>query len=144
MNNVGFGYGVRGLSNLVALGDTENKRRWAEYERGQKESAAQGQAIGGLVGSVVGLGKGAYKSYKAGEQQADVRNAEAARSQFPDEASYRDSIKKNYSPEVLRELAVREAIPQDLREAYGLEEPTPQWAYDMAQQTLKLKHLFEE
>lgn len=145
MSGVGLGGTLQrvGLKNLSALGEVESEARDLAFKQQRAQNVAQNQAIGGLVGSLMGVGKGAYQSYKAGEQQADVRNAEAARSQFPDEASYQASIKKNYSPEVRREMAVRATIPQDLRETYGLEDPPPQWAWDMAQQTLKLKHLFE-
>jgi hypothetical protein len=87
MNNVGFGYGVRGLSNLASLGDIENKRRWAEYEQSQAEAKGQAEAVGTLVGGVMGGVKGYYN------KKQDQHNTEQAtkRKEY-DEQNYRDYV----------------------------------------------------
>lgn len=135
MNVGGYGQNIKliGLRHLLDQGNTESERLRLQQEMNALNSKARGKAIGGVVGSVLGAGKGLYDDYRAGELQADVKNAEAARDQFPDEASYRASIKKNYSPEVRREMALRAMVPPEFREEYGLAADKPHWAYDVVQ-----------
>jgi len=128
MNNVGFNYGMMGLRNMDRLGDLENKKIWAEYANRMEESAAKNEAIGSLIGNVAGLGMAGYSEYKKGEFGKDVTNAEAARNQFPDEKSYQESLKKNYSPEVQKEVAWRRTHPGDGRDSMGLDDATPEWS----------------
>lgn len=128
MNNVGFNYGAMGLQNMDRLADLENKKIWAQYENKMKESEAQNEAIGSLVGNVAGLGMAGYSEYKKGEFDKDVTNAEAARNQFPDEKSYQESLKNNYSPEVQKEVAWRRTHPGDGRDSIGLDDATPEWS----------------
>jgi hypothetical protein len=76
MNNVGFGYGLRGLQNLESLGDIENKRRWSEWETRMNERAAEAEGIGNLVGGVLGGAKGYYNKRSDEHDAAHNRELE--------------------------------------------------------------------
>lgn len=117
-----------GLANLQAMADIENRRLWDNVEQGQQESEAKNSAIGSLIGNVAGLGMAGYSEHKKGEFGKDVTNAEAARNQFPDEKSYQESLKKNYSPEVQKEVAWRRTHTGDERNSMGLDDATPEWS----------------
>ena len=117
-----------GLANMERLADVDGRRREMEYERNALESESQANAIGSLIGTVGGLGMAGYKEYKKGEFDTDVTNAEAARNQFPDETSYQESLKKNYSPEVQKEVAWRRTLPKEGRDYVGLDDAAPEWS----------------
>jgi hypothetical protein len=117
-----------GLRNLDGLARVDAEARRRMYEQNQIESEAKNEAIGSLIGNVAGLGMAGYSEYKKGEFGKDVTNAEAARNQFPDEKSYQESLKKNYSPKVQKEVAWRRTHPGDGRDAMGLDDATPEWS----------------
>lgn len=117
-----------GLRNLGTLAEVDSEARRRMYEQNQIESESKANAIGSLIGNVAGLGMAGYSEYKKGEFGKDVTNAEAARNQFPDEKSYQESLKKNYSPEVQKEVAWRRTHPGDGRDAMGLDDATPEWS----------------
>ena len=117
-----------GLRNLGTLAEVDSEASRRMYEQNQIESESKANAIGSLIGNVAGLGMAGYSEYKKGEFGKDVTNAEAARNQFPDEKSYQESLKKNYSPEVQKEVAWRRTHPGDGRDAMGLDDATPEWS----------------
>ena len=117
-----------GLRNLGTLAEVDARMRDRAYEQNRLESEAKANAIGGLIGNVAGAGLAGYSEYKRGEFDKDVTNAEAARNQFPDEKSYQESLKKNYSPEVQKEVAWRRTLPKEGRDYYGLEDAAPEWS----------------
>ena len=78
MNNVGFRYGTMGLDNMSRLADTENRRNWAQYEQDVLENKAQGEAIGSLVGTGLGLAKGVYQDYQQNKPMDNPPGGKAA------------------------------------------------------------------
>ena len=76
MSNVGFRYAMGGMENLSNLAALEQQRRYADWEQQVANSRAQSQAIGGLVGSVIGAGKGLYEDRK---EQHDAAEREKVR-----------------------------------------------------------------
>ena len=76
MSNLGFRYAMGGAENMSRLAGLEQQRRYADWEQQVANSRAQSQAIGGLVGSVIGAGKGLYEDRK---QQHDDAEREKVR-----------------------------------------------------------------
>lgn len=106
-----------GLGALQNMAELESDRERLRDTMNQLDAKAKGESTGQLVGIGVGALKGGVQKYLANEFEADVRNVEAARSQFPDEASYQASIRKNYSPAVLREVGLRRLLPAELKDS---------------------------
>lgn len=72
MSNLGFQYAMGGAENLNKLAELENQRRYEDWKQQVSNSLAQSQAIGGLVGSVIGAGKGVYESRKQAHDDAEA------------------------------------------------------------------------
>ena len=72
MSNLGFRYAMGGAENMSRLADLEQQRRYADWEQQVANSRAQSQAIGGLVGSVIGAGKGLYEDRKQQHDDAEL------------------------------------------------------------------------
>lgn len=74
MNVAEYGGGLQriGLENMMELARIEAARRRMDIEQQDMESEAKGRAIGEMVGTVGGMGKGFYEHRKA---QHDSKNA---------------------------------------------------------------------
>lgn len=70
------------MANTEALGRTEIAKQRMQTELAQKQEEAQGQAIGGLAGAVLGAGVGAYQKYNAGQESADALRGFQARKDY--------------------------------------------------------------
>lgn len=120
MNNVGFKYGVMGLENLSRLANTERLRREFEYEMDAKNAEAQGKAIGSLIGTGVGLAKGAYDDYSQRETDADVQRGVKARKEYgvmtDTNKPARGRVREVYGDEVADVVAERTQPPVGIRQ----------------------------
>ena len=76
MNNLGFRYAMGGASNLSRLAQDEQYRRYADWNQRRLESLSRSAMVGGLLGSVIGAGKGLYEDRK---QQHDDAEREKVR-----------------------------------------------------------------
>jgi hypothetical protein len=121
MNNVGFRYGTMGLDNMSRLADTENRRNWAQYEQDVLENKAQGEAIGALVGTGLGLAKGVYQDYQQGEKDKDAERGARARKEYgvlTDRSKpISQRIGETYGPEANDVVQSRSQRPAGLRDA---------------------------
>lgn len=70
MSNLGFRYAMGGAMNLNRLAEDEQDRRERDWRQKVLQSRAQSEAIGGLAGSVIGVGHGIYQDRK--EQHDDA------------------------------------------------------------------------
>lgn len=66
-----------GMAALMDLSEAERRRVLSQYELNREMSAAKGQAIGTMVGSVAGAAKGSYERRKAEVEQGQ-RDAQGA------------------------------------------------------------------
>lgn len=120
MNNVGFKYGTMGLGNLSRLAETERLRRAFEYEMSAKNAEAQGKAVGSLIGTGVGVLKGAYDDYQQGEKDADVQRGVQARKDYgvltDTNKPAMGRVREVYGDEVADVVAERTQLPVGLRQ----------------------------
>lgn len=72
------------MANTEALGKTEVAKQRMQNELAVKQEEAQGQAIGGLTGALLGVGAGAYKKYNADQESQDALRGFEARKGFDD------------------------------------------------------------
>lgn len=82
MSNLGFDYAMSGARNMSDLAALEQQRRYDAWQQQVANSRAQSEAIGGLVGSVIGAGKGLYEDRKEKHDDAErekIREWEARR-----------------------------------------------------------------
>lgn len=70
------------LYNMGRLADTELAKQRMANDLAVKQEQAQGQAIGGLVGTVLGAGKGLYDQYNARENSSDAARGFQSRADF--------------------------------------------------------------
>lgn len=78
MNMADYGQDIKyiGLGALQRAAEVEDYRLRGYNEMRQRESAAKGEAIGGLVGTVGGMGKGLYEGRKAKHDAENAKNKE--------------------------------------------------------------------
>lgn len=70
------------MANTEALGRTEMAKQRMQNELAVKQEEAQGQAIGGLTGALLGAGVGAYQKYNAGQESQDAVRGFEARKEY--------------------------------------------------------------
>lgn len=110
-----------GMSDIGLRRDIQNmerdlKLRNYQYAM-QKQASEQKAAIAsGLIGSTLGLAKGAYGAYQDHEHKNAVKKSLEARSSFPkgpkgDRAFY-DSVRNRQGPGVLEDVYFRQHMPQ--------------------------------
>lgn len=70
------------MANTEALGRTEMAKQRMQNELALKQEEAQGQAIGGLTGAVLGAGVGAYQKYNEEQESHDALQGFEARKEY--------------------------------------------------------------
>ena len=122
MNVGGFGQNVKliGLRHLLNQGENDSQRYWAQYEQDVAESKAKGQAIGSLIGTGVGLAKGAYDDYNQKETDADIERGVQARKEYgvltDTNKPAMGRVREVYGDEVADVVAERTQLPVGLRQ----------------------------
>lgn len=84
MNMAGFGQGIKliGLHHMQDLANQEAARLRFDQEMDALNTKAKGKAIGSLIGTGLGVAKGAYDDYKQGEVDADSARGDQARKEY--------------------------------------------------------------
>ena len=122
MNVGSFGQNIKliGLRHLLDQGENDSKRYWAQYEQDVAESKAKGQAIGSLIGTGVGLAKGAYDDYNQKETDADIERGVQARKEYgvltDTNKPAMGRVREVYGDEVADVVAERTQLPVGLRQ----------------------------
>lgn len=123
-----------GMANTEALGRTEFAKQRMQNELALKQEEAQGQAIGGLLGTAIGAGVGMYQDYQKGQQSADATRGFEARKGFADQVTNAETAGKEGIAE--NNIPVSPATQRGLdrsaawrAEAAGATQETPRLSY---------------
>ena len=110
-----------GMGDMSLRRDMKNmerdiKLRERQYELQKLANENKAALTSQLVGSTLGMAKGAYGAYQAREHKDSVNRAVGLRNAFsPDakgEQQYYSSIRKNYGPSVLEDVYFRQRLPE--------------------------------
>ena len=82
MSNLGFNHAMGAAKMQSYLGEFEGKRREDQTAMERENAKVQGQAIGSLIGTGVGMIKGGYDAYKQDQVDQDVERGIQARKEY--------------------------------------------------------------
>lgn len=110
------GMGSLKLQQDMQSMDRDLKMRNRQYDLQKMANENKSAMASQLIGSTLGLAKGAYGAYQDHEHKKSVNDAVGLRKMFSSGAKgdrqYYDSIRKNYGDGVLEDVYFRQRLPQ--------------------------------